>query len=110
PNGAINESDETNNQLVLADALNVQWAFGNLPGQAGSQPLTLTDADGTQVTFTLSGAGRGDVTPSAGGFDLALTGTDAASAVTLTAVGGDGRATLHNLTINGSLLALNAPS
>src|SRR5262245_17985276 len=37
------------------------------------QPLTVADNDGTQVTFTLSGAGTAQVSSSAEGFDVSVT-------------------------------------
>src|SRR5262245_5633996 len=70
--------------------------------QAG-QALSLIDEDGTQVTFALSGDGTGEVTASASGFDIAVSGSTAGSAVNVTTSGGDGRAKLHDLDVAGSL-------
>src|SRR5262245_25906520 len=72
------------------------------------QPLTVADGDGTQVTFTLSGAGTAEVSSSSDGFDVNVTGGTGASALTVTTAGGDGRAELHNLTVAGSLQSFSA--
>ncbi len=67
------------------------------------QPLTVADGDGTEVTFTLNGAGTGEVSATAEGFDVSVTGSTTASALAVTTTGGDGRANLHNLNVTESL-------
>ena len=85
-------------ELVLAAEVNATPTV-ILGAVSAGQPLTVTDADGTQVTFTLSGAGAGEVSSSDEGFDVNVTGSSAASALAVTTAGGDGRAELHDLDV-----------
>ncbi|MCC7082795.1 MAG: phosphatase PAP2 family protein, partial [Burkholderiales bacterium] len=105
----VAESNEANNQVIAADAFQFAWQFGSVPGRADSQALTLTDADGSTVIFALSGAGLGEVAPGADDFDLALSGTDADSVVSVSVAGGDARTRLHQIQVAGSLGSLLAP-
>ena len=70
--------------------------------QAG-QALSLVDADGTEVTFALTGPGMGEVSSTDHGFDVAVSGSDGSTAVSVTTSGGDGRSKLHTLDVAGSL-------
>lgn len=101
------ESNETNN-VAVGGTFTVAWRFGAIAGQAGSTPLTLRDADGTVATFSLAGPGAGEVTKSGAGWDLQLTGTDASTALTISAAGGNGRLTLNGIQAAGSLGAFTA--
>ena len=71
--------------------------------------LTATDADGTRVTFAASrGSGVAYVTP-AGRINLTLSDGTGGAAVTIkTAGGADGRVTLGDVTVGGSLRSLTA--
>ena len=49
------------NNLAVGGTINVKWQFGTVPGRSGSMTLTLKDADGTTVVWTLrTGLGRSD--------------------------------------------------
>src|SRR5688572_3699000 len=43
------------NNIMTGPSFGVVWQFGAVPGRAGNTNLTLRDADGTVVTFSLSG-------------------------------------------------------
>ncbi|MEO8037614.1 MAG: Ig-like domain-containing protein, partial [Betaproteobacteria bacterium] len=106
--GSVAESDETNNIARSAQSLSVQALFGEVPGHADSVPLGLTDADGTLVTFALSGRGVGSIVATDDGYALSLDGTDATSAVSITASGGDGTFVLVGVTAAGPLRSFDA--
>ncbi|MHA4866064.1 Ig-like domain-containing protein [Duganella sp. PWIR1] len=100
------ESDENNNSALAPGALALSGTVGETPD--GIIPaLTLTDADGTRFTLAISGKGSVTVAGGAGGYTLQASGTDAASAITLTASGGDGRVLLAGVTVTGSLKSLS---
>lgn len=104
----IPENSETNN-VVTGPSFGVAWQFGAVPGRAGNTTLTLNDADGTQVTFSLSGPGLGEVIKDGSNWDLKVTGTTASSAVTITTRGGgNGRVTLNDVHVFGPLVAFTA--
>ncbi|MBS0172773.1 MAG: putative Ig domain-containing protein [Nitrospira sp.] len=99
----ISENSEANN-LAVGGTINVKWQFGTVPGRSGSMTLTLKDADGTTVTFGLSGPGLGEVIKDGASWDLKVTGTTASSAVTITTNnGGNGRVTLNDIHVFGPL-------
>ncbi|HNL88276.1 MAG TPA: putative Ig domain-containing protein, partial [Nitrospira sp.] len=99
----ISENSEANN-LAVGGTINVKWQFGTVPGRSGSTTLTLKDADGTTVTFGLSGPGLGEVIKDGASWDLKVTGTTASSAVTITTNnGGNGRVTLNDIHVFGPL-------
>ena len=87
---------------MVFDSLEPRLLLNGDVFQAG-QVLSLIDGDGTQVTFAMSGAGTGAVSATAGGFDVAVSGSDANTAVNVTTAGGDERAKLHALDVAGSL-------
>jgi len=112
---AIAELDEDNNEAV-SGAVETAWKFGNLGCRKGAK-LTLTDADGTVATFSLTGAGTGCIEPVGGDWSLGLVGTDMKSTVTIAttkskAPGDDGEVDLSEVGIvdSDSLGRLNAPS
>ncbi|MDH4023578.1 MAG: Ig-like domain-containing protein, partial [Gammaproteobacteria bacterium] len=99
----ITENSETNNVLG-GGLIVVEWQFGNVPGRSGNTTLTLKDADGTTVTFSLSGPGLGEVVKDGTNWDLKVTGTTASSAVTiLTNSAGNGRVTLNDVHVFGPI-------
>ncbi|MEK6801410.1 MAG: putative Ig domain-containing protein [Nitrospirota bacterium] len=100
---AITESSESNN-VAIGGTINGTWKFGAVPGRAGNTTLTLSDADGTRVTFSLSGPGTGEVIKDGSTWDVKITGTTASSVVTiLTNSGGNGRVTLNDVHVFGPL-------
>ena len=78
------------------------------------KPARFTDAAGRPVTFTLSGPGTATLSfLSAGNADpvqVTLTGTTAATRVTVTTSGPSGTLTLGDISATGSLAAFTAPA
>ncbi|MBX3670121.1 MAG: choice-of-anchor D domain-containing protein [Rhodocyclaceae bacterium] len=110
PASQIPENDETNNSFSVPGTLDVNWGFGTVPGHAGNALLKLMDADGSLVQFALSGPGSGQVSRFGDAFDVTLTGSNTSTVVSITASGGDGRASLHDFVADASLASLNAPA
>ena len=101
------ESNEANN-VGTGPAINFRWMFGNIPGHTSNEPLTITDADGTAVTFSLSGPGYGEVARDNGLWDLQVTGTNSTSTLTISTAGGNGRVTFDDIHVMGPLGAFTA--
>jgi hypothetical protein len=81
--------------------------FGDATGEA--EAVTVVDGDGTMVRVRLSGGGSGSAFQNGNAIDLELSATTPRFRFTVQAVGGgDGRATVHDLIVNGSLAAVNA--
>ena len=100
--GTVAELHLDNNQVATA-AVDLVWQFGDV-GTRKRVLTTLCDADGTWVTFRLTGAGAGAVTTGAEGLDVALAGTTNRSAVTVTTKktstpGDDGKAALGDISV-----------
>ncbi|HEX3204056.1 MAG TPA: putative Ig domain-containing protein, partial [Nitrospiraceae bacterium] len=98
------------NNISVGRSFDVAWQFGNVPNKAGRTDLVLHDADGTAVTFRLDGAGRGTVIPDGTQWDISLSGTDTRSVFSLMSNGGDGRATVDDVHVQGPLGAINTPT
>ena len=97
------------NNLSVGPQFEVEWQFGAVPGRTGNTVLNILDADGTRVTFTLTGPGTGEVIRDGATWDVHVTGTTSASAVTiLTNSAGNGRVTLNDIHVQGPLAALTA--
>ncbi|RPI61700.1 MAG: choice-of-anchor D domain-containing protein, partial [Planctomycetaceae bacterium] len=98
------------NDFAYGETLDVEAAFGEVPGRSGNLPLKLTDYDGTQVTMKLTGGGMGilDLYSYYDGYNyISITGSTANSRLEiLTANSGaeedDGRFTLSGLTVGNS--------
>ena len=91
------------NNRVATGAQELVWRFGNVATRKNVK-VVLPDGDGTLVTFGLTGPGTGTVALNAGALDVALAGTTARSAATVTtrktaAPGDDGEATLGAVTV-----------
>lgn len=97
------ELDPDNNTTQTDDFLDVVWSFGAIDGKMGHK-LTLTDSDGTRVTFAMSGPGGGVVSMIDSDWSVAMEGnTTKASGVSIKtkssgAAGDDGKATLGAFT------------
>jgi ELWxxDGT repeat protein len=96
------------NNTGVGPSFTVAWQFGTVPGRTGNTVLTLKDVDGTVVTFKLTGPGVGTVVKDGTNWDLKLTGTTTASAVTITTSGGNGRVTLNDIQTAGPLASFTA--
>jgi hypothetical protein len=106
--GVVTESSEANNTASSPPA-SVAWQFGTVANRIGAIPLTLTDSDGTLVTFKLTGPGTGTLSSTAEGYSVSLANTTAASTLKITtSKSGDGRCTLHDLVIDGPINAIAA--
>jgi len=112
---AILELNEGNNVAATDGPGQVVWQFGLVSGRKAVK-LRLQDADGTLVTFALTGnsTSTGEVTDEGGLWTLDLRSTTAASTATITATKSkaptdDGRACLADITVYGSLRTLAAP-
>ncbi len=99
------ETDEDDNVVVDDDMFMVDNRFGEVDGSRAR--LTLVDADGTLITFNLN-KGTGHVVETPEGFNVIVDDTTDTSALTIQARGGDGKADIHDITVNGPLRTLNA--
>jgi hypothetical protein len=71
--------------------------------------LVLYDADGTQVTFKLHGAGNGAVVADEdGGWDVVLVNTNANTTFSVKARGGDGQVDLDDIRVGGAIGEIDA--
>ena len=110
PQNAVKESNESNN-VANGAGFQLNWKFGTVPGHSGSTPRTLRDTDGTDVAFSLSGPGSGQVTLQGAQWNVLLTGvTSKSTFLVKTNSGGDGRVRLNDIRIAGSLDSLSAPT
>jgi len=105
----VGESNESNNVATGDSQIEMIWQFGDVGDRVQPVVLRLEDADGSEVTFSLTGAGTGEVALTPDGFDLTVHGTSATSVVTVSVVGGDGKTILQDVLIDGGLAAFNAP-
>ncbi len=103
------------NNVKVGPTFAVAWQFGAVPGRTGNTVLTLRDADGTAVTFKLTGPGVGTVVKDGTSWDLKLTGTTTTSAVTITTSPGvplttlgNGRVMLNDIQATGPLASFTA--
>lgn len=101
---------EANNTSVRTTAFTVAWQFGNVPGRSGNTTLTLRDADGTRVTFRLTGPGLGEVIRDGAAWDLKVTGTSTSSNLTIsTDTGGNDRVAISDVHVFGPIGSYTAP-
>src|SRR3954462_10209439 len=101
-------SEPLEGRLLFAATTAVGAPAGELQQfTAASDSIEVHDGDGTVLTFALAGPGSGNVVRDDGGFvRLTLSGTTAASTLTIkTDTGGDGRAALGDVEVDGSLRA-----
>jgi hypothetical protein len=98
---AVQELSEVNNVVVADQPLNVIWQFGRVAGR-NNVSLTVMDADGTPVTFSLRGEGAGSVIGGPAFTLISLTGTNNRSVLMVTTPRGT-TTTLFDITVDGSL-------
>ena len=116
----VSELDEENNEALAS--VSAEWVhrFGNV-GLSKRVSLTITDVNGTPVTFSLTGNGYGEVVRNEDGqLDVILHGTDSRSSLTIKtsreseAVVNDIRVVREqvgeNEWLGGSLGAITAPT
>ena len=83
--------------------------FGNVDGQSNVK-LTVDDANGTEVTFELKGAGYGQVIGGPEFQQVLITGTDENSKVEIKTQGKDTETAITDIVVDGSLKELKAKS
>jgi len=111
----IAESNEANN-VAVGPTFDVAWKFGAVPGRTGNTALTVRDSDGTDVTFTLSGPGAGEVFYQDGDhWSVVITGTDRyLSTFRIDTIRGtpsaDIRVAIENVLVRGPLSSFDAPN
>ena len=94
--------------FVASAVTTIVTEFGSVNDQRNVK-LSRADADGTQITYKLSGPGNGVwSTDDDGRYDLTLTGTTAASKLVISSKGGDGQSILDDIHVNGPLGSLSA--
>jgi hypothetical protein len=109
PSSSIADFNQTNNTAATEDKFPA-GRFGNADGLVNAT-TTLLDADGTRVTFAMTGGGSGTVQLTPAGFVLTLTNSTLNSRVNVSADNsGDRRFTFASVTINGAVLVFNAPA
>jgi hypothetical protein len=96
------------NNIVTGPSFDVVWQFGAVPGRTGNTNLTLRDADGTNVIFSLLGGGTGEVLRDGTQWDVRLTGTTAQSIFTVLGLGGNNRVSLDDIQVQGPIGAVVA--
>jgi len=83
--------------------------FGTASGNADPS-LTFHASDGASVTFSLDGAGDGEVLQDQKGLTIRLHGTDEQSLLRIETAGGNDRVIIENVSVGGALGALIAPT
>jgi len=98
----VTEDSEANNLAATPGTYAVVWQFGAV-GARSRVNLTVEDADGTAVTFSLRGnGGTGTVSAGAGGLNVTLAGTDTRAWAYVTVGrngGGNGEADLGDVAV-----------
>jgi hypothetical protein len=105
PDGALAAFDVYSARVAVtntdpAPTRTVLGQFGNV-GSTGKR-FTLTDDDGTRVTLNLSG-GTATVFQNGSAIDLRIVDAGKGLSLSATAIGGDGRLTLGNVDVTGSI-------
>ncbi len=109
PDSNIGDFNQSNNLSVSDDPVALARRFGDFSGRT-NVALTLVDTDGTQVRFTQTGGGYGEVAPSADGFGVTIFNGGVSSSVSVVVgTGGDGKYDFTSIAINGSVGSFNAP-
>jgi len=103
---AVAEQNELNNVAATDTQVNVAWQFGTFGGRA-RVPLTVQDASGEQVTFSLWGPGSGQVVGGATFDEVVLDGTTSRS-VLYVRTGSDVGTSVNDITVHGVIGRVNA--
>ena len=82
-------------------------SFGIISGKIKS--YTLTDADGTRITFSLSG-GTGQIYQLGSVYNLVINDAGKGLGLRITGRGGNGRVSLGDVTVSGTLRTFRAPN
>ena len=92
-------------QVGTADAGALVGTFGVVNGKV--KRLTVTDQDGTRITFALTG-GTGQLYQSGDRYTLVINDLGRGVILAIGGRGGDGRVSLADVTVSGTLRAMNA--
>jgi hypothetical protein len=106
--GSLLESVTTNNTVVSPTTYAVSDVFGTVAGRAGVL-LNVADNNGTPALFRLTGPGSGAVNIGDAGVQIVLTGTTAASVLTITSPRGSALFTASDLTDTSAIGSIRAP-
>ena len=110
PDNAIKETKENNN-LLRGAKINVSYIVGEMAKHSDVSSIALRDSDGTQFNLAISGPGQAQLNPVTGGYSLTVIGSDASTRINLNNTsGGDGKISLVDIDIQGTLASLNAAS
>lgn len=102
------ETIDQNNLAATDDAAPYAWLFGEVPGR-GNVRLSVVDDAGSPVTLALTG-GSAQVVGGASFDELIITGSTRASRLLLATRGRGVYATLHDVSVHGSLGTMSAGS
>ena len=91
------------NSGPISGALSSSLGTAHILATPTAATTTVTDGDGTVVTATVAGGGLVDLSAQGGGYLLTVTGTTAASVLTLTTAGGDGRVAITGIDVTAAL-------
>lgn len=105
----ISESNEFNNVAASSTTFNYALKFGTFDDRRNAV-LHVKDGDGTAASFSVRGAGAGQLLPGGGKVDFYATGTDERSVLRMTASGGDGALQLDDFVFGDLIRELDMPS
>ena len=109
PNSAIGDLNQANNIAASDDSWVLARKFGAFDGRT-NVAMVLQDAEGTRITYTLTGGGYGEVTQSPDGFAVTLFNVGNNSQAAAATSGGDGKFDFTSIAINGSVSSFFAPN
>jgi uncharacterized delta-60 repeat protein len=105
-------TSSTLRRLIVPGAITAGPDVGVLVGDFGIvngklKKLVVTDADGTKITFALTG-GTGQVFQNGNRYSLVVNDSGKGVTITITGKGGDGRVSLDDVTVSGTLKSILA--
>lgn len=105
-------TSSTLRRLIVPGAITAGPLAGTLIGNFGVvngklKKLTVTDSDGTRITFILAG-GTGQLFQNGDRYSITVNDGGKGVTLTITGKGGDGRVSLDDVTISGTLKSMSA--
>jgi hypothetical protein len=106
--GEPEEANLQNNTVADDTTLNCEFAFGGFAGRT-DVTLTLTQGDGSLVTFGYKGPGGGRVLPGSGYYDILITRASPTTTLLVNTVkgpggAGSGQSTIRNVNFQGAMI------
>jgi hypothetical protein len=106
--GEPEEANLQNNTVADDTTLNCEFAFGGFAGRTDVS-LTLTQGDGSLVTFRYKGSGGGRVIPGDGYYDILITRASPTTTLFVNTVkgaggAGSGQSTIRNINFQGAMI------